>query len=368
MVMSIAFPLLSALLALAVAQPPPGGPGQPQGQPGASSGQEGRDPNAPRPIAGADELLGRMREEGSWSIVLMDTPGKKITFEFGPVGQRVVELKWARERGASIGEVGRRLDELYEEEGGGGPGSVSGKGFGGARSAQAYEELQRTVRALNRGRFASANSHLTLLESAARGLQAPERDDYAAAAGTLRRAHAILAGDEALKRLVLAAPRRDFREREKLKAEIRAYAKDMGIDPAPFLEAASRVWDAYAETETLPDEPAGDLAAALRELDAAEKMVQGPFKRSAYAAAFERMRRFARGLKPTERKILAERLRRHAAMWSRASADTLAFALLSSLSSDPAARARRDQLLDQAYWKGTQGAYARNLERALLST
>lgn len=324
-------------------------------------------------VSSADELLGQMQREGSWSIVMMETEGRKITFQFGDLGKRVVELKWARDRNASVGEVSARLDEIYEEEGVGDfgkaappKGGVDAKRPGLSLSAQAFNEMHRAVANLNKGKFTYANNHLSLMESAASGLAGPEKEDYASAAKTLRRAQAILGGDSALRRMVLAAARGDFTEREALKGELRAYAKVLGIEFSRFVSAAGEIWAAYQGSESLPPGQGGDLAAALKELDAAEKRVQGRFKRGDYTAAFERVKRLARGLSRRERAVLAERLRRLAAMWNKAAANTLAFSLLASLSPDDAMRAQRDTLLDQARWKGRQGARAQNLAKTLL--
>ena len=179
-----------------------------------------------------DEVSDTLRRDKTWSIVLMQDSVHSITFRFGDVGRRIIELKWAGEDNASVGEVSRKVDSLYQGKSGdsSGLGNMKVKGMEGARSAQAYGEMRRTVDSLNRGRLKDARGHLTLMESASNGLPGSEGQDYSAAAKTLHRAHAMMASDEGLKRLIRAAERGDFQEREALKAELRAYGKSLGAD------------------------------------------------------------------------------------------------------------------------------------------
>lgn len=314
------------------------------------------------------DIANTLRRENTWDITLYHDDQHSISFHFGDVGKRIIQLQWAEDDNASVGEISGRVDGIYQggESKSVGKAGMKVRGQDGARGEQAYGEMLRTVNALNKGRLQSAENHLTMMESAAGGLADPARAQYAAAAQTLRRAQAILGGDDALKRLIRAAETGDFQKREALKAELRAFGRSAGVDMTALLEAASEIWDAYAE-QAAPAAGRGDLAAALHGIDAAEAMVQGPFKRSAYTAAFERVRSLSVGLKKNERAILAERLRRHAEMWNKVAADTIAAAFLVSLSPDGKVRLQKDALVGQARWKGQQAARAHALARQLLA-
>jgi len=340
-------------------------------------------PVSPPPAAEADfepgdidRMLSQMRKEGSWSVTLMETPGRKITFVFGELGKRVVELKWARQEGASLGEVKDRLDAIYERgsdaEGEGGPRVgrpvLPGGPTGESRKRQAFEEAHRAVDSLNRRRLKEARNHLTLLEAAAAGVPEAERTGYEQVSRSLRWVHALLSADESLRHLVLAAQRSDFASRGELQRQLQEDARTLGLDISPYMEVAARIWDAYAGKRAQP-KPSGrqDLDALLKELDRIEKMVQGPFRRADYVSAMEALGRRAAGLSGKDRKVLAKRLRRHAAMWNKAAAETLAFAMLAELSGDAKLRGEKATLLDRSRWQGEQGARAQSLARQLVT-